>query len=853
MRKADPSRFELKPDQIRWICDPARFDFETTADLEPLDGVIGQKRATEALELGLNLRSPGYHIYACGGVGTGKMSTVKRLLRKLPKSTRKPDDIVYLYNFKNPKEPIAVKLNAGEGNRLKKDMRQFVVDLLEMIPNLFDNKEFKGQRDALVERFRESQKKIFRDLENEIKKKSFAMVQIQIGQLVRPAILPVIESQPVAFEQLEQLAENGNFPQPKLDDLKREHQVLHGRLESAMKESRGLDRKLKDEIVKLERDLAGHEIDALIGDLRETYPSPALEPFFTEMKTYTLDNLNRFKEKDESEGPAQAIAMLQGQAAERDNYMEWDVNVLVDNSETEGPVVIVENTPTYRNLFGTIEKTFAPNGNWFTDFTKIRAGSILRADGGFLVFHLLDALTEPGVWKALKRTIKSRQVEIESYDSFLFYMTSSLKPQGIDVDVKLVVIGDVYLYHMLYAYDEDFKKMFKVRADFDHVMPHRDDSVYETARFVSQVVRNENLPHFDRTALAAVVEECVSMAGQQNKLTTKFSVVADIVRETAYWAVKSRAKVAKAQHVLRALEARKTRSNLIEEKLQEMIDAGKILISTGGAKVGQINGLAVYQIGDYNFGKPTRITAKIGMGRAGIINIEREAKLSGKTYDKGLFILNGFLRERFSMDKPMTLSASVAFEQSYGGVDGDSASSTETYALLSAIADIPLDQSIAVTGSINQNGEIQPIGGVNEKIEGYFLACKAKKLTGRQGVIIPVQNVSDLMLSHEVVEAVRRHKFHIWAVSHIDEGMEVLTGIEAGARGADGKFPEDTLNGVVDAKLFKFAKDLQDFGKEKKDEKKSADKKDAEVAEEETPKESEDRKSGQKRRTGRRR
>ncbi|MCL4233727.1 MAG: AAA family ATPase, partial [Deltaproteobacteria bacterium] len=515
--------------------------------------------------------------------------------------------------------------------------------------------------------------------------------------------------------------------------------------------------------------------------------------------------------------------------------------------------VIVENTPTYRNLFGTIEKTITPNGNWFTDFTKIRAGSILRADGGFLVFHLLDALTEPGVWKALKRTIKSRQVEIESYDSVLFYMTSSLKPQGIDVDVKLAVIGDVYLYHMLYAYDEDFKKMFKVRADFDHVMPHSDDSVYETARFVSQVVRNENLPPFDKTALAAVVEECVAMAGQQNKLTTKFSVVADIVRETAYWTVKARAKVAKAQHVLRALDARKTRSNLLEEKLQEMIDAGKILISTGGAQAGQINGLAVYQIGDYSFGKPTRITAKIGMGRAGIINIEREAKLSGKTYDKGLFILNGFLRERFSMDKPMSLSASVAFEQSYGGVDGDSASSTETYALLSAIADIPLDQSIAVTGSMNQNGEIQPIGGVNEKIEGYFLACKAKKLTGRQGVIIPIQNVSDLMLSHEVVEAVRKRKFHIWAVSHVDEGMEVLTGVAAGVRGADGKFPADTLNGAVDTRLFKLAKELQDFGKEKKDDKKTSEKKDVELGEEDAPKESEDRKSGQKRRTKRRR
>lgn len=831
MQKADRSAFELRPEQLRLSCAPASLGFKTTEDLKPLDGVIGQKRATEALELGIYLRSPGYHVYACGGVGTGKMSTVKRLLKKLPKAAKKPDDIVFLNHFKNPKEPIAVKLPAGQGKRFKKDMRAFVTELVETVPNLFDNKEFKAQRDSVVESFRDRQKRIFKDLENDIKRKSFAMVQIQIGALVRPAILPVIESQPVAFEQLEQLAENGNFPQEKLRDLRTTHQTLHNELETAMKESRSLDRQLKDAIVELEKDLAGHGIKSLVDELREKYPYPALAPYFTDMTEFTLENLARFKEKEESENPAQqAIAALQGGEADSESFVEWDVNVLVDNSEVDGPVVIIENTPNYRNLFGTIEKTMTRNGNWYTDFTKIRAGSVLRADGGYLVFQLMDALTEPGVWKALKRAIKARQVEIESYDTFLFYMSSALKPQGIDVDVKMIVIGDPYLYHMLYSYDEDFKKMFKVKADFDSVMPNAETAVRDTARFVAQVIKNENLVPFDSAAVAVIVEECVSMAGRQNKLTTKFSVVADIVRETSFWAARSKAAVADARHVEKALEARRTRSNLFEEKIQEMIDDGRILISTTGKAVGQINGLAVYQVGDYAFGKPTRITAKIGMGRGGIINIEREAKLSGKTYDKGLLILSGFLRERFSKDKPLSLSASIAFEQSYGGVDGDSASSTETYALLSAIADLPLDQSIAVTGSVNQNGEIQPIGGVNEKITGFYYACKAKRLTGRQGVIIPIQNVSDLMLSREIVEAVAKKKFHIWSVSHVDQGIEILTGFQAGALGADGKFPKGTVNHTVDAKLLKYAKDLQDFGKDKKTGDKKNGEKDADNA-----------------------
>ncbi len=815
-KKATGSAFALPADALRWKCDCSIFPFKTTADVKPLDGVIGQKRAIEALELGLGMRSTGYNIYASGRGGTGKFSTVKRLLKKMPVQGDKPSDIIYVNNFKNAKEPIAVKLKAGDGGAFKKDMHRFVEELLESIPNLFDNKEFKEKRNQMIEGFKEKQKKIFMTLESEISKKGFAMVQVQMGAMVRPAILPVIENQPVPFEQLEQLASNENFPAAKLDELKRNHQALHNKLEAAMKESRALERMMKDAVVKLEQALASHIVISLVDELREKYPYEGLKVYFDEMAVFTLENIGRFKDtEDVSQNPAMAM-MRQAEAPDNNPLLEWEVNLLVDNARAEGPAVIMENVPSYKNLFGTIEKTFTQSGTWTTDFTKIQSGSVLRADGGFLIFHMLDALTEPGVWKALKRTIKSKQVEIESFDSFLFYMTSALKPQGIPVDVKIIVIGEAWLYYYLLANDEDFHKLFKIRADFDTVMGMNKDSIVKSARFITQVICNECLPHFDQTALAALVEEGVAMSGDQKKITTRFSILADIVRETGYWARKERSKIAREKHVLKALEARKYRRNMYEEKIHEMIMEDKFLITSRGSKVGEVNGLAVYQVGDYAFGKPSRITVKVGMGRAGIINIEREAKLSGKTYDKGMLILGGFMRHRFSQDKPLSLSASIAFEQSYGGVDGDSASSTEAYGLLSALAGVPLKQSIAVTGSMNQNGEIQPIGGVNEKIEGFFQVCKGRRLTGKQGVIIPVQNAGELMLSHEVLQAVKKNRFHIWAVSTVDQGMEILTGKSAGERDAKGRWTKGSINDLADKRLMKLAKDIQEFGKDKK-------------------------------------
>jgi ATP-dependent Lon protease len=499
------------------------------------------------------------------------------------------------------------------------------------------------------------------------------------------------------------------------------------------------------------------------------------------------------------------------------------VNVLVDNSETKGAPIIVETTPNYRNLFGTIERVVERTGIWKTDFLHIKAGSFLRANGGYLIFNALDALTEAWVWPTLKRTLKNQVIEIQTYDPLYFFSTSALKPEPIECNTKVIMIGDTHIYYLLYSLDDDFKKIFKIKADFDSVMNKDDEKIQQYASFIRKICDGDKLRPFDKTGIAAVVEHGVRITGRQKKLSTRFHLIADLLREANYWAEKDRSDVVTEKHVDKANEKRIYRVNLIEEKIQEMIDDGTILIDSDGMVVGQVNGLSVYNLGDYMFGKPSRITVKTSMGKAGIINIEREAEMSGPTHNKGVYILAGYLRGKYAQDKPITMSASICFEQSYGGVDGDSASSTEIYALLSSLSELPLRQDIAVTGSVNQKGEVQPIGGVNEKIEGFFDVCKTKGLTGKQGVMIPHLNVDDLMLRKDVVEAVKEGKFRIYSVKTIDQGIEILTGVEAGEKLGDGRFKEGTVNGLVDEKLRELGKKIKEFeggGEEAKEEKK---------------------------------
>ena len=816
MAKVNRNSFRVKTADLRWRCRPSCFGFKTTKNAQPMDGILGQARAVKAIELGLNLPSPGYNIYVSGFSGTGKMTTIKTLLKKKDRSELHPNDIIYVNNFSNAQRPRCIKMPAGLGGKFKNDMEELVEELKRIVPNIFENQEYKDRRDSIIEKFRNDQKEFFRKLETEIKKEGFAMVQVQMGPFTRPMILPLIENQSVQFEQLESLASDGNFPPERLELLKEQHGALRNRLENTMKRVRTIEKSMKEALQELEHKFGIHIISDLMGELREKYGQyEKAGDYLGEVEEAVLSDLSRFKEPEET--PQQPHPMIMMEAPGKDEFLEFHVNVIVDNSKTKQKPVIIENTPTYKNLFGFIEKQVSKSGNWLTDFTRIRAGSILQADGGTLVLNLLDAISEGGVWKNLKRMLKTREVEVEGWDAFYFMLVSGMKPEPIPIDIKLVAIGEAWLFHYLYMYDEDFKKIFKVKAEFDDVMNKDEDMIVRYSSFIYKVITDEKLLHMTNKAVAAVVEEGVRMAGKKTKLSTRFSIIADILREASHWAKNDKKKLISDNHVKTALQARRERLSLYEDKVQEMIEEGKLLISSKGHVTGQVNGLAIYMLGDYAFGRPTRITAQIGLGRGHIVDIERESKLSGKIHDKGILILGGYLRGKYLRNKPMSITASICFEQSYGGIDGDSASSTEIYALLSEVTGLPIDQGIAVTGSVNQKGEIQPIGGVNEKIEGFFDVCRARKLNGKQGVMIPHQNVADLMLRDDVVEAVRLKKFNVWAIKTVDEGIALLTGVSAGKRRADGKYTPDSVNALVDERLMDMAMAMRKFGRDEKE------------------------------------
>ncbi|HID92699.1 MAG TPA: ATP-dependent protease, partial [bacterium (Candidatus Stahlbacteria)] len=648
-------------------------------------------------------------------------------------------------------------------------------------------------------------KELIRDFEREAAKEKFVLIQLQLGPFTKPDIVPVIDGKPVNFDELTTLAEKGQFPKKYLEKLEKKYTELIEKLENVFRETRNLERTIRDRLKTLDNKAVAPLVERRIAEIKERYKNDKVNEYLDEIKEDVLDNLGKFQKKQE-EQPLLSIL-----ATQADPFLEYRVNLLVDNFGVKRAPVIFETSPTYRNLFGTVEVIPDKLGQWRTDFTKIKAGSIIRADGGFLIIEALDALIEPGVWPALKRTLRNRKVEIQNYAPFYMISVTALKPEPIECDVKVVMVGDSFLYHLLYSRDEDFKKIFKVRADFDSVMDVKHENIMEYANFVKKIVAQEKLQSFDKEAVAAVVEYGVRLAGKQNKLSTQFNNIADVLREANYWARKDNSSIVKLKHVEKAIEEKIDRAKLIEEKIQELIEEGTIMIDTDGSIVGQVNGLSIYDTGDYSFGKPSRITAKAAVGASGIINIEREAELSGRIHNKGVLILAGYLRSKYAQDKPLAVSASLCFEQSYSGVEGDSASSTEVYALLSALSGLPIRQDIAVTGSVNQKGEIQPIGGVNQKIEGFYDVCKAKGLTGKQGVMIPYQNVNDLMLRKDVIDAVKQGKFHIYPVKTIDQGIEILTGVKAGKQKEDGKYEEGTVNYLVDKKLQEFAERWKSF------------------------------------------
>jgi len=822
-----PDSFEVPPDKLTWTCRMEHLKFDTTDDLPETSGIIGQPRAVDALNMALEIESVGYNVFVSGPVGTGRTTTVKNLLESTRGRPRELDDKCYVNNFRDPDQPRLLRLHAGHGHQFRRDMDEFIDFLVKNIPMLFESDTYSQRRAALVDGFKERGGARVRDFEKRIIAEGFALVQT--GPLSRPELAPIVEKQPVSIDALPAMVEDGKLTAERADEVKKRYQELSAELATIYKEVRDLEKQARDGLAQLDDSIVRPVVEERLADIEERCGRPkanhtakeskanpcpdaaALHDYLTDVKEAILTRPDFFRQKPPAEGETPLPI---------DPFLEFRVNVLVDNSDTKTAPVIFETNPNYKNLFGSIERVWDRTGMWRTDFSKIKAGSVLRADHGFLVINALDALLEVGVWPTLKRTLRNRRLEITSGDPYsALFGASGMKPEPVAIDLKVIMIGDPQIYSLLAGADEDFKKVFKVRADFDWVMDLSQDAVGDYTQVIRALCQKEKLRPFDRSGVRAVIEYGARLAGRQNKLSTRFNVVSELLTEANHWAGKARAKTVGYEHVQQAIDRRRDRVRLSEVKLQEAIRQGTIFIDVRGSKPGQVNGLAVYDTGEYAFGLPTRITAKTGVGSAGIINIEREAQLSGPTHDKGVYILSGYLRQKFARRQPLVLSASICFEQSYGGVDGDSASSTEVYALLSDLSGLPIRQDLAVTGSVNQQGEVQPIGGVNWKIEGFFEACRARGLTGTQGVIIPKANLPDLMLRPEVVQAVRDGKFHIYSVATIDEGVELLTGVPAGVADAKGCFPTESVNGRVMKRLAELIELHQEFKPDKPPEK----------------------------------
>jgi ATP-dependent Lon protease len=806
---------ELTPEKLRWHCDPSRIPFETTAQAEPLEGVIGQDRAIRALKMGVELVAPGYNVFVCGLAGTSRGGMIVRMIQELQPATKPSPDRCYVNNFKNLDRPRLLTLPPGQANAFKKDMLSGIEFLRRRIPQVFEGEPFQRQKSRIVERFTAREKELMDDFTRRIGREQFALGHMQVGAVALPEIFPVLEGQMVPIEDIPKLVHEGKIETVAAEELERKYEQFRQEFTVVYRKTLTLSRELASELSYLEQEAASVLVDGFIEELKEKYPGPQMTEYLEEVRHHILDNLDPFKEREGEEeagsGASSADGGPRSALPERDPFRVYGVNVILAHSESDTSPVIFETTPTYANLFGTIQRSYDARGGWTSDFMDLRAGSVLRADGGFLIMYALDALTEPGVWRTLKRTLNHGKLEIQPLDIFFPFGASAQKPEPIEINVKIILIGDREMYELLYEYEEDFRKIFKVRAEFDEEMQMTDEVILQYGGRLRKLSEDEGLCPFDRGAVAGMIEYGVRKAGRRSKVTARFTDLADLAREACYVAREARESPVSAAHVRKAIEAKVERHNLIETKIREMIEEGTLLIDTTGARVGQVNGLSVLEIGGYVFGKPVRITASAALGKAGLINVEREANLSGRFHDKGMQIIAGYLRARFAQDKPLSLAASICFEQSYSGVDGDSASSTEVYALLSALSGLPIRQDVAVTGSVNQQGDIQPIGGVNQKTEGFYDVCRIKGLTGQQGVIIPIENVEDLMLRDDVVEAVAAGKFHILPVATIEEGIEILTGVKGGMRGADGKFEPGTVSALVDQRLREMAQTLKEF------------------------------------------
>lgn len=783
----------------------------TTAEIAPQADIVGQNRAVKAIKLGLAMKSHGHNIYVAGINGTGRTATVQKLLEDQIAGGPVPQDLCYVNNFRNPDQPRLIMLDPGKGSQFKQQISDLIGSLKKKIPAIFESEEFQSARNEIVNRHMGAQKALFKNFENRVTSENFMMVQVQVGPFTRPDLAPVVVGNPMKIEQLEALVDEGKFSAEELDKIKGKYRELSQEMEKIFKAARDIDKTIQEDLEELSRQWVQPLLKDLLDAIREDYESQAVNLYLDEVEADTMGHLERFRPKlVPSAGPGETPGPPMMVPPDPAEFSDYEVSVIIDNSETDKPPVVIETTPSFRNLFGSVERVMDRHGIWFSDYRHIKAGSLLKANGGYLVLNALDALTEVGVWQTLKRTLRNRVMEIQS-DPFSFIFSSGLKPEKIPVNLRVIMIGDPEIYELLHWYDEDFRKIFKIKADFDSTMPNNIENVSQLVGFIAKIGAEEELLPCDPSGVEAVAKLAIRWGGRKKKITAQFERIGDLLREADLKAREAGSELISGKHVDQANRDRIERVNMIEDKIQEYIEEGILIVDTKGERVGQINGLAVYSFPEFSFGRPSRITVKTSMGKSGIISIEKEAELSGHTYDKGVLILSGFLRSRFAQDKPLNLTASITFEQSYSGVDGDSASSTELYGLMSSLSGMPINQGMAVTGSVNQHGEVQPIGGVNQKIEGFFKVCKAQGLTGDQGVIIPRRNIGDLMLDPEVVEAVKSGAFHVWAVDHVDEGIELLTGIPAGAFDEDGNYPDGSVNFLVNQRLEELSQGMKEY------------------------------------------
>src|SRR5437867_8378164 len=707
--KAAPKPMELPVAKLRWTCELSRIPFETTAQAELREGFIGQERALRALKMGVELSAPGYNVFVCGLAGTSRGGTIARMIQELHPPTKESLDRCYVNNFKLTDRPRLLALPRGQANAFKKDTQAGIDFLRRRIPQVFEGEPFQRQKGRIVERFTVREKELMDDFTRRIAREQFALGHMQVGAVALPEIFPVLEGQMVPIEDIAKMVHEGKLESPVAEDIERKYEQFRQEFTVVYRKTLTLSRELASELSYLEQEAASVLVDGVIEELKEKYPGTSVSEYLEEVRHHLLDNLDPFKERegDSEDQPEGLEGLPKPQGPERDPFRVYGVNViLAHDGDSESPVIF-ETTPTYANLFGTIQRAYDARGGWTSDFMDLRGGSLLRADGGYLIMYSLETISEPGVWRALKRTLNHNRLEIQPLEMFYPFGGSALKPEPIQINVKVILIGDREMYELMYDYEEDFRKIFKVRVEFDEEMAMNDSVIAEYAGRLRALSEKENLWPFDRGAFAAILEYGVRRAGRRNKVTARFVDIADLAREANYEAKAANETVVRAAHVRKALSSKMERHNLIETRIREMIEEGTLLVDVSGQRVGQVNGLSVLEIGGYSFGKPVRITATAALGKAGLINIEREANLSGRFHDKGMHIIAGYLRSKFAQDKPLSLAASICFEQSYSGVDGDSASSTEIYALASALSGLPLRQDIAVTGSINQHGDIQ--------------------------------------------------------------------------------------------------------------------------------------------------